>query len=154
MAYSIARYTWTIKDYDAEKAPFSVHGTLLSSSNFNAQASLRSALENSLVDIMGGVIVQLSAGNFYLSNYGGPPTTASQRELKWLIGYHGNTTKLRYTVTVPCAKVTLLNPNRRGHALLSDPAIAMFIVAFQAFVKTPTGDTVTVDEIRLVGRNV
>lgn len=154
MAHSSGITTWTIRDYDGEISTVTVHALFPTAGNFSAQSSQRSALENSLVDIMGGTIIKVQFGGLALAEFGGPPTMADQRELKWLVKYHGATTHKYYSVSIPCAKAALLNPLNRAYANLSEAAMIAFKAAFELYVRTIEGDTVLVDDIRLVGRRV
>lgn len=84
-----------------------------------------------------------------------PPTAESaQRERKWLVFYHDDTTGKKYRLEIPTA---LLTGNLVAGTDLADLAatnIAAWVTAFEAVAKDPdTGlNDVVVDKIQHVGR--
>lgn len=85
---------------------------------------------------------------------GNAPVVEAQRETKWLVQYHDDTTKKKFTLEIPCADLTMLDPGDRPHANIGDAgAVDDFVAAFEAYAITPDGGVPVVDEITHVERN-
>jgi len=148
-------FTQSLCDYDNEVGAWHVRSATLTAANFDAQATLRDALSAAVVDITVGTIVKQDYGNREAVALGPDANEESQRELKWLVQYHDNTTLDRYSIEIPCADVLELDPNDRAHADIGDAGhVDAFVTAFEAYVLSKAGNAVTVDEITLVGRNI
>lgn len=144
--------TLTIADYDTEVSLVAVACTALSAANWTAQSIARGLFISGVQGISKGLRVQQQYGNRNLENIGAAELPVAQRELKWLVQYHDTVTLARYTITVPCADVALLDPDNRPYALLSGGAMSFFVSQFNGFVLSPTGHAVVIDSIKLVGR--
>jgi len=85
-----------------------------------------------------------------------PTDVFAQRELKWLVHYHGDTTGKKYTHEIPCANPTanLVPGTDLMDLTATDPAT--WKTAFEGIVVAPDDDTetVTIDYVELVGRNI
>lgn len=149
--------SWQFLDYSREKsdaAMFTGAITALTIAGFlTAFGGMRTALDA----ITTGTLAkeQWVGDNTVLSTT--PPTDEnSQRELKWLVVYSGDTTHKTFQMTIPTADpVGRLVPGT-DLADLSETDMAAFVTAFEAFARTPDSDTetVTVQQVRLVGRNI
>lgn len=145
----------TYADYDNERSNFRVRVPALTAANFDAQATLHNNLVIAIAGMVNGVLVKSAVGNEDLVALGPASDPATQRELKWLVQYHDGSTLRRYSVEMPCADTSVLDPNDRAHAHIGDAGpVDAFITAFQNVVLSPTGGAVVVDEITLVGRPV
>jgi len=84
-----------------------------------------------------------------------PPTDENiLRGRKWAIKYQDNVTFQKYTCHVPCANPTgLLMPNS-DRANLSATAWQTFKTAFEAVIRSPYANDVTILSARLVGRKL
>lgn len=140
-------------DYDGEPSSVTFPAADLTAANFDAQvaalASLRTALEGVAVDLQTGHFI----GNDYVIVEGSAARADSplaQRENKWLVRYHDSNGA--YTLTIPCADLTVLDPNNRGFMQIASGAGATFVSAFEAYVNQG-GGSVTVDSVQFVGRN-
>lgn len=113
--------------------------------------ALRTAI---LAVIEGNVAFESWVGDVTTVNDTRPPK-AAQRELKWLVRYHGDSTMNKYTFTIPTADVDLVLDGTDLMDMTLQAAIDL-VGAIEAFARTPddSTETVTVDEIRLVGRNI
>jgi len=127
----------------------------LTAANFDAQAILRNALEAAIEGIVIGVVQRQSLGNEVIASISPSSDTAAQRESKWLVDYHDTTSLKRYSVEIGTADPDQLDAQDRAHAEIGDEDVVdAFITAFEAYVLSPTGGAVVVDEITWVGRNV
>lgn len=140
-------------DYDGEPSSVSFPAVDLTAANFDAQvaalAALRTALEGVCVDLQTGHLI----GNDYTVVTGSAARASSplaQRENKWLVRYHDSSDS--YTLSIPCADLTTLDPNNRGFMDLDGTEGAAFVSAFEAYVNQG-GGSVTVDSVQFVGRN-
>jgi hypothetical protein len=146
--------SFSLADYDGELSGFSMRTAILSSGNITAQGVLRDAITNALYDVSLGQIQELRFGNVNSYSVDRPSDPLAQRELKWAIAYHDAVTLLRYTLSIPCANPARLSATNRPFADLSGAEIAGFVAALQAFMKSPHGNAIVVDSVRLVGRAV
>lgn len=87
-----------------------------------------------------------------------PASAVAQREFKWLVTYIGNTSGKKFQLEIPTANLTLTNVLQEGSdfADLDQTEMAAFVTAFEQIARTPDSDieTVTVQSIRIVGRNL
>jgi hypothetical protein len=146
----------TLRDYDNEVGRVRVRQETLTAANFDAQAALRGAFESAVVTMTEcAALASFSYGNEQTNSIVGAASTYAQRELKWLVQYHESGGTTPYSMTIPCAKTTLLDPNDKKHAHIGDAGVVdAFVTAFEAFVLGPNGSATVVDDITLVGRNV
>lgn len=83
-----------------------------------------------------------------------PADENAHRELKWLVTYQGDTSLKKFRLEIPTPDATLRVPGS-DDVLLTQPAIAAFVAAFEDVARSPDNDTetVTVLSIKMVGRN-
>ena len=150
----LASYFRTFTDYDGERSTMQVRAALLTAANFDAQAALAATLGSSIAAITNGVVYRYGYGNsFDVSPLPSADPTA-QREMKWLVQYHGTTDLKSYRVEIPTVDFSVLDPNDRAHAEIGDAGVVdAFVTAFEAYVKADDGNGVAIDEMTLVGRN-
>lgn len=79
---------------------------------------------------------------------------AGQREHKFLVRYADDVTLERFTFTIPTRKVTLEPPVGTDRYDITAAPFAGFVTAFEALAVSPRGNTVTVTDIVLAGRNI
>lgn len=149
-----SRTNFTITDYGQERSSFAVVGADISSANYDAQQVEVIALSDAVEDI---IIGQLTKREFTASV--AFPDTApvtnqfAQRELKWFVTYSDTVTGKLQSVEIATPDLALLVA---GSDLMnvSAGAGAAFVTAFEAFVLSADGNPVTVESVRLVGRNL
>lgn len=142
-------------DYDGEISTFGVRSTTPTAANFDAQVAAFEALQDAAAAITLGLKTQTSLAIVNKVAIGEAADDAAQRELKWLVQYHDATTFKFYTVEIPCADTSVLDPDDRSHADIGDASVVdAFVAAFEAFALTPDGNAPHVNNITLVGRNV
>jgi hypothetical protein len=146
------------RDFDGERSSVSFEAATLSAANFDAQSGLVTDLQNAINAVTLGLIQTKTYG--VVVDYANAPATdsAAARERKWLVTYTDDLNPSRKLQTeLPCADVNtdaLRNPNS-DIADLTHADWVTFVAAFEAVVLAPyTGGTVTVQEIRMVGRNL
>lgn len=84
-----------------------------------------------------------------------PPTDENiLRGRKWSVRYYDNVTFQKYTASVPCAIATDLLIANSDRADLSKSAWVAFKSAFEAVVKSPFANDVTISSAWLVGRRL
>ena len=85
-----------------------------------------------------------------------PASALAQREIKWLVQYHGNTTGKKFTCEIPTADLEGRVLPGTDLADLTNTEMAAFVTAFQTIARSPDSDqeTVTIDAVRVVGRNI
>lgn len=146
-----------VYDYNGEASNIRVKSADLTAANIVAQI----AAGDALVTAIEGITLGLSSVKHYeakrspLSGEVRATDTGAQRELKWLVRYHDDTTFERATCELPCADTAQLDPNNRGYAQMGDSGVVdAFVTAFEAFAIGPGGNAAVVDDILLVGRNI
>lgn len=153
--------TFTFLDFSNEKSPFKVFNgavTLASIAGFLTEfGQMKTAVQNMSI----GVITQEQwVGDSTVLTQVPPTDPDAQRERKALVIYQGDTNNKLYSATIPCARTkdggdSLIIPGTDKYDLTAD-VVAAFVTRFNSFARTPDSDqeTVTVTEIRLVGRNI
>lgn len=146
-------YTRTMSDYDGESTIFRVNSAQLTAANIDAQIALNVALGVAIVGITRGTLQKIAYGNEVVSP-GVSSDPLAQRENKWLIRYHDDTTGEAQRVELGTADLTKLDGNNRSYAEMGDGAeVDAFVAAFEAYVLSAAGNAVVVDSIQFVGRN-
>jgi len=154
-AQTTGRIVISQADYDGEIAVTSLRATVLTASNFNAQALLRQEFRDTLTNISLGTRRLMSYRNDVLYTLDSASADAAQIELKWLVTYHDNTTLRRYNFSIPCAETVHLDSVKRGFAAIGDKYhVDAFVAATEAYILSPEGNPITIENIRLVGRRV
>ena len=152
---SKSEYSTSWRDFSDEKAAMSITITQLTSGNVVASLAA--------LDTLLGTMQAITEGNAESSRVvfrsqsedpGRPSSESAQRERKWLVFYHDETTDKKYRVEIPTA---LLTDNLVPGTDLADLAatdVAAFVTAFEAIAKDPdTGlNSVAIDKIQHVGR--
>lgn len=159
MARPITYASMTLQDYGtpgsgsgAEKSSWKVWGATLTAANIVTQAGLASALWSATLDITLGseAATKLLASSTQSAVVNNNPL--AQRENKWLVRYH-DSASTKFTVEIPTADLSLLDQGTE-FADLTGTEMAAYVVAFEAYTKSPDDPTlsVTIDSIQFVGR--
>jgi hypothetical protein len=149
-------FSRTYKDYDSELSNVQIYHDLLSSANFTTLTGLLVTMYAAMDLLQTGTPSAYRFANDYPLAPANPPSDPyAQREIKWRVDYHDNVTGEPFYITIPCADLSLLDPNDRAHAHIGDAdKVDAFVTAFNAVAKSPRGNAVTIDEITAVGRNI
>lgn len=143
------------EDYNGETSTVRVSTEPLDNLNFDAQNAGAVTLMDAIANITKGLKTGYAISNDTKTSLGPASDQDAQRERKWLVQYHDGVTMKRYSLEIPCADLSHLDPNDRENANIGDAGMVdAFISAFEAFAHTPDGNTPIVDEITHVGRNV
>lgn len=148
----------TYKDFDSETSSFSVNGVALTSANFDAQNTAWQALLTAAAGITLGAEQKYFLGIETLGSTLPAASSVARREVKWLIVFTDDVTGKQYRRELPCPDLTnsaLFSTGDKEKADLLQANVASFVTAFEAFVVAPeTENSVTIQEIRMVGRNL
>lgn len=148
-------FTITYNDFDGETSHARFRGAALTAANFDAQATLRGNLDTAVAAITLGNKARTQFGEVAITGAGEATSSSAHRESKWWVQYHDNTTFKTYRMEIPCPDPNALDTNDRKHAEIGDAGVVdAFVTAFEAYVLSPVGNAVTVDEITWVGRNL
>ena len=148
-------YSQSRMDYDGEVSTFGFRVTPLTALNFDAQHALKVAFAASVTGITLGVKVKDTEANTDFITNVAPNDPLAQRENKWLVQFVDDVTEKLYKIEVPCADLAQLDPNDRKNAEIGDAGVVdAFVTAFEAYALSQDGNTVTVQEITFVGRNL
>jgi hypothetical protein len=153
---------WTILDYSDESSPLKVFNGAVTSTSIAGYitdlGSFRTLTQNL---VLGTVSKEQWVGDNTIISQARPSDPDAQRERKGLVVYKGNTTNKLFTLTIPTIRTkasggaSLIVPGTDLFDLAASP-VAPWIAGFESLARTPDDDTetVTVQEIRLVGRNI
>ena len=148
---------FTMLDYSNEKSRVEVYNGAITAASIAGFLTNFGALRTAIEGITRGVVQQEAwvGDRTVISNT--PPTDENaQRELKWLVVYSGATSHKLFQVAIPTADPTGRLVPGTDLADLTDTEMAAFVTAFETLARTPDSDTetVNVEQIRLVGRNI
>lgn len=110
-----------------------------------------SAFLSALASVIDGTILRRSVTT--TRRVSNARTGAGQREEKWLVIYQDNTTLELYQCELPTRKTSLQPPIGTDKVDLTIAPWSTFKSAFESAV-SPNGNSITVLEIRLIGRNL
>lgn len=154
--------TWTIVDYSDESSPLKVFNGAVTATSIAGYVtdlgSFRTLTQNL---VLGTVSKEMWVGDNTLISQVLPTDPDAQRERKGLVTYVGATTNKVYTLTIPTIRTkttggaSLIVPGTDLFNLTLAP-VAPWVAGFESLARTPDDDTeaVTVQSIRLVGRNI
>lgn len=149
-------YTRTYVDQSNEKSAFTAWVQQINAANYtNITDTLLPALGAALDTLSGGapVRVTVQATNLALPNSFEDADGGAQRELKWLVSFVDLTNGKRSRVEIPIA-IPGLTASGTDRVDITQEPFATFVSAFEAVGRTIDGNTLRVDEIRIVGRNL
>lgn len=159
MAESLLSYT--VKDYSGESATIVFNAPEYNVIGYSQYLTDIGTFRNALIGsgatgiCWGGL--QQEKQTLWVDNYSNTlPTDENMlRSRKWAITYEDNVTNKKYSVDVPCAKVTLtMLVGRSDKANLAHADWVSFKSAFETAVRSQEGNTVTILYARLVGRKL
>jgi hypothetical protein len=152
-------YDLQFRDWSDELSTVQVHITPITVVTIVAElviiAALRTAIEGITIGvasrdkiIMDDTIISAAR----------PASPLAQREVKWLVRYHGVDNNKKWTCEIPTADLSLAGVLVPGSdfADLTVSPMSDFVTAFQTAVRPPDSDTslVVVDSVQFVGRNI
>lgn len=159
----MASSTFTLMDYSREKSSVTIYNGAITAISLPGFLTDFGAVRNAIDAITNGTMhKEMWVGDNTILSQIAPTSPAAQRELKWLVQYQGDTSNKLYQITLPTADPTGVDGSGRPRlvpgsdlANLDNTQIAAFVTAFETIARTPDDDTetVTVLEMRLVGRN-
>jgi len=147
-------YSVDLIDWNSETQQHSLFAVTPSAVNFAAQLALRDDYDTALAAI--------TACNIYKNNWGlnrrnspknPAATAAAQREIQWGVVYVDDATGQRFTFRIAGPVLTSNLLAGSDHADLAATDIAAFVTAFEAFAKSPAGNSCTITDIVVVGKN-
>jgi len=140
---------------EPESASIRLPIATLSAANMVAKltlvAALRTAMDAVVIGVDASQEITLKSDVFSRNR---APSTAAQRENKWLLRYHDASTFKKFTASLPTADLSLL-PDGSEFLDLSADEGADLKAAFEAIVVSPDNDAnaVVLDSAQFVGRN-
>lgn len=144
------KFTFGTLDQSSEATGFQIHiasGAIDLSTIPAGAADLITDLDTELVDWTAVTYTVTSTRRLSTVSVG-----AGNREDKLELKYFDNVTFKPYTVEVPCRKGTLATET--GSDLIPAATWTATKASFEAYVKSPDGNAVTLSQVRLIGRNV
>lgn len=147
-------YGLTFLDNSREKSNFQIHMDAITALNIADKLAdmgdLRTAVEGIT---LGTVIGDKWVGDITKYAETLPASVEAQREKKWLVRYQDDVNLSIYTVEIPTADLSLLQPN--SDLMVIDAGAGLtFVTAFEALATSPEGNPVTVLDVRYVGRSL
>ncbi len=141
-------------DFSGETQEHSFQVTTPSAGNFAAQETLYDAYVAALLNISSLLVLKKLWGKTARTSPADLPLSAdAQREFQWLVQYVDDTTNQRNTFRIGGGVFTGNLLPRSDHADLTATDIAAFKAAFEAFAKSPAGNSVTMTDMVVVGKN-
>lgn len=145
--------TLTYEDYTGEVSPVRFLAQAMTAANHDAQVANAAALADAIATITRGLKTKVTQGNVNDILVGTNDDPEAQREEKWLGFYLDGTTGKEWRFELPCALMSKLDPNSRHQIDMTDADVIAFKAAFEAYVRSPDGNTVTLQRMIHVGRN-
>jgi len=147
-------YSVDLIDFAAQTQQHSLFCVTPSAGNFAAQLALRDAYDTALGAITEANILK----NLYgLQRRNSPPnpslTSTAHREKQWGVVYADDSTGQRFTFRIAAPIETGNLSPVTDHANLAATDIAAFVSAFEAFAISPAGNSVTITDMIVVGKN-
>jgi len=146
----------TYSDYGGEKSTFAFSIQQLNSANLDNTLIAIANLQSAIALVTDGLEVKRTVMTAVSgSGQGSSTNPTAQRELKWLITYKDNVNSKEYQHELPCPTLNAntLSGNPDNDANLSYVDWITFKTNYEAVVKSPDGNAVTLQRVRLVGRN-
>lgn len=153
---------WSVLDYSDEKSPIKLFNGAVTATSISGFVTDIGTLRGLFAAaILGTISTEMWVGDKTLVSSTRPTDPDAQRERKGLVTYTGNTTGKKFTFTIPTIRTktsggaSLIVPGTDLFNLTLAP-LAALVTGIQGFARTPDDDqeTVTVQSIRLVGRNI
>lgn len=147
----------TYNDYGAEASNVKLNMATITAANFDQTLLDAASLYDAIAGVTLGIRVKHTLGNVYqiLPTKYPAADDAAQRELKWKVNCLDATAMKPVWFTLPCADTSKLDPNNRGFANIGDAGpVDALVSAIESLVLSADGNSLTVESIELVGRNV
>lgn len=151
----MGRMQFSFRDYSEERSTLDFAIVDLSAGNIAANLTAFDAVQTALEGVTDGVVAtrRLIALDEVVS--GLIPTVASvQRERKWLVRYIDTVTQRPGSFEIPTASPDGLLTAGTDLMNLTLTAPTALVTALEANVRSINGNTINVQQIRLVGRNL
>jgi hypothetical protein len=149
-------YTLSFLDYDGEPSHFRTAWAQLDALTVLTIGAEVALFRAAVAGISGGTIAreQFSQFDNDLSRVL-PANPVYQRESKWLVRYHDTVTNKEQRTQIPCANLSLLS----NHSEFLDITTALspgqvFKTQFEADVLSEAGNSILVDSVQQVGRDL
>jgi hypothetical protein len=149
-----AFYSRTLKDYDGETTSHRLRIPEINAGNMATIVTLTANYGAAVNDMTLGSLQNLRYGNETIANSPAPTDPYAQRELSWFVSYVDDVTGKPYHVNIGTPDLSLLDPDNKGYADMSNADVIAFVTAFEALAVSEAGNTVTVQSIKLVGRSL
>lgn len=148
--------TITMLDNSNEKSVVRVNAVELTAANIVAQEAAFAAFLAGVAGITLGVVTNTieKAQDETFINPTPPADENAQRERKWLVQYYDTTTGERNSFSLPTADLTGFLLADSDKADLAVAAMATFVTAAEAYVRSPAGNPINILAIVHVGRNL
>lgn len=156
MALPVSQIQQSYKDYSKEVSRIALWVTTITAANQTAQVALHDALFTAL-DAMTLGLQQKQTTILKRALINSTPATSplAQRENKWLLKYHSSVGSKNFTAELPCADLTLLDPNNTDFVDKTGAEWIALKAAFEAVVVDPdNAGAVILDDAEFVGRNL
>lgn len=148
------RITLTFYDYDGEKSTASCPAGEVTDLTY---ADINTKMSAYFAAVEGVTIGNLGIDTRVMNVLSQPKTPAgtptAQREMKWLVRMHSDPEGDPIRMLLPCADLTLLDPNNRGQMDKSSAEYTALTLAISELYAT-TGQDVIIEEVVFVGRNL
>lgn len=146
--------TITYGDFGNEKSAVRIRGIELTAANFDAQVTASVAVQDAIAAMTIGQKQRVVYANDNQISSAAAASALAQREVKWLVSFTDDTNGKKGTLEIPCADLTLLPAGGSELLDLTDTEAAAFVSAFESYARSADGNTVTVDQIAFVARNL
>jgi len=158
MAGTFGKLNIKYNDYDPEPSFVKLTVPAITAANFDDHVLKASAVYDAIAGVNGiciGKRITSTLGNDYeiLGAKVAADSPLAQRENKWKVNWESAGGANGSYFTLPCADLTLLDPDNRGYADMGNADVAAFVSAVEAFVVDESGNAITVIDIQFVGRN-
>lgn len=145
------RVRHSLVDFDGQRRQFSFDTDIVTAANHDAQKTLHDALVAAIADV--------TLGNLDFEEFVGDreqirplvsaSAAAAQVNIEWVVTYIDDVTTSEYNVRIPTADITDTTLFAAGSNLWDpvDAKWAQFVTDFEAYVLSPDGNAVTVQQV-------
>lgn len=143
-------------DHSGERTSWSCEGVDLSSANYDAQDTLIGNMRTAAAALLNGTLNRTTISTIDDGSSALPSDPAAQRELKIRLTYADNVNGRLFNTHLPCPDMSHASRAQGTDVYnIEETEFAAFVTAFEAYARAPgTGNAVTVQSARLVGRRV
>ena len=149
------RLTLVFNDYDGNTIQQSFDGTVVANdgTNFAAQKALADSLETAILAVTLGNLVSDNFGEHVTTQNGLPLNPSAQTNIQWQCLYSDTVDGKQYTQRIGTASLDPSFVVKAGNETtvdLTSTEGAALKTAFEAFVLSPEGNAITLDQVRYV----